>query len=180
VFTSRAGIKHATHDAAWKQVKKMSERQFGAFLLLYLTNFKRPFLAGAALNAYERQMKFRNEVIHQGRFPSGKETKHYAKQVFELIRDTRQALKDLDAETVQEIEVRHLFRGHAAVKAKAGAPKADKDGLYRGAGTAAFPVMLNPMAKDAPGDFETRLAHSTENLWLWGFPSELAKRSGIA
>lgn len=40
----------------------MSERQFGAFLLLYLVNFKKLFLAGPALAAYEKDVTFRNEV----------------------------------------------------------------------------------------------------------------------
>jgi hypothetical protein len=179
VFTSRAGIDPADYDAAWKHVKKQSERQFGAFLMLFLTNFKKPFLVGGALGAYEKKVTFRNEAIHQGRFPSGDETKQYARYVFELIRDTRAALKEFDAEMLQKIELRHIFRGHAAVEQKAGPPKQGPDGLYRGASSGSMPMMLNTIVKDEPQDFDSRLARSKGLLWWWGFPNELADRSGL-
>lgn len=175
VFTLRLGVDQPTHDAAWKQVKKQSERQFGAFLFMFLVNFKRPFLAGKTWGAYEDSVKFRNEVIHQGRFPSPKEAIDYARYVFELIRNTRAALKELDADAVQKVELRHFQRGHEAIEAKAGPPKPGKDGRYRSAGSAAMPMMFSTLNKDEPIDFDSRLARSEENLWLWGFPTQ-AKR----
>lgn len=180
VLTFRAGIEQAAHGEAWKQVRSSSERQFGAFLFLYLTNFKRPFLADVEFN-YEKDVSFRNQVIHQGRFPNVKETLAYAKHVFELIHDTRQALKDLDAEATHKVELLHFLRGHAAVERKTGGPKPGPDGLYRSAGSAAMPTMLNAMITDAPTDFESRLAQSKDMLWWWGFPKHLrrAQRYGM-
>jgi hypothetical protein len=171
VFTLRAGVELAAYELAWKHVKKQSERQFGAFLLLYLVTFKKPFLESKALNMYDDAAKFRNDVIHQGRFPSQTETLAYARYVYELIRDTRSQLKALDADAVQKIELRHTWRGHTAIEKKAGPPTKGADGLYRGASSAAFPTMLTTMMSDQSMEFDARLANSKANMWLWGFPS---------
>lgn len=82
VFTLRSGVDPAMLDSAWKQLRSSSERQFGAFLLLFLVNLKRPFLAGKPLGTYEEMSNFRNKVIHQGRFPSHEEAMKYARYVF--------------------------------------------------------------------------------------------------
>ncbi len=109
-------------------------------------------------------------MIHQGRFPSYKEALGYARYVFELIRDTHAALKELDADVVQKVELRYLRRGHEAIEAKAGPPKPDKQGLYRSVTSAPLPMMFSTLNKNEPTDFDSRLARSKENLWLWGFP----------
>jgi len=169
VFTRRSGVDSPTTEDAWKQVRTQSERQLGAFLFLFLANVKRPFLSGKALGAYETWSSFRNGVIHQGRFPSTVETMNYARYVFDLVQDTRAILKSVDADAVEQIELRHFHRGHEAVRAKAGPPVPDRDGMYRGAGSAAMPMMLSTFNVDAPQDFDARLAESRANLGLWGF-----------
>lgn len=172
VFTLRSGVDATTNDAAWKQVRSSSERQFGAFLFLFLVNFRRPFLTGKALGEYEEMSSFRNKVIHQGRFPSHEEAMNYARYVFEVIRDNYAALKELDAEAVRKVELRHFRLGHEAIEAKAGPPKPGKDGLYRSASSSPMPMMFSSVIKGEPTDFDSRLARSKENLWLWGFPPQ--------
>lgn len=135
-------------------------------------NFKRPFLTGKDVGTYETRFGFRNEVIHQGRFPSAKEALDFARYVYETILNTRTLLKELDAEAVQKVQILHSFRGHRAVEAKAGPPVKGADGLYRGVGTSGYPMMLNTMVQGAPTDFDSRLAEAKENLWLWGFPPQ--------
>jgi hypothetical protein len=170
VFSIRAGMAPGAAASAWKLVAKQSERQFGAFAYLFLVNMKRPFLEGSAWSEYQERARFRNGVIHEGKFPSRSDTEDYAKSVFELIRDTRAELVKLDGEAVKRAKWQHLARGQQAVVRKAGPPQPDKDGLYWSPGGAGFAMMLSTIQTDAPTDFETRLAEAKSNLWLWGFP----------
>lgn len=171
VYTIRSKVDQGPHEAAWKQVRRQSERQLGAFLFLHLVNHGRPFLGGEGWSAYEKWVAFRNEVIHQGMFPSAKRTQEYARYVFELIRDARAAMQELDAEAVRKAELRHYVRSHAAVEAKAGPPKPDKNGRYWGPGNMAMGLMLTQMAVDEPTDFDARLESARKNIGRWGFPS---------
>jgi len=168
VFTLCSGVDPQMHEAAWKQVKKQSERQFGAFLFLHLANFKRPFLAGKAWSTYEDWVKFRNDIIHQGRFPSRVEAMKYARHVYELIRDAQAALKELDAEAVQKIQLRYMHRSHEVFEKKFGSPEKDQDGQYLGPSSTLFPLMLSA-ARASPTDFDSRLATAKHNLAIWGF-----------
>jgi phage FluMu protein Com len=70
-------------EKMWKLIPKQSERQLGAFAMLYL------FETGAFphfLNSNRLKTKFRNDVVHAGKIPSIDETVAYADLVFELIR----------------------------------------------------------------------------------------------
>lgn len=70
------------HDlaACWKLVSGKSERQYGAFCILYQREYSRP------PNVLpEGRVKFRNSVIHQGRIPRKSEVVEYASGVLELI-----------------------------------------------------------------------------------------------
>ena len=69
-------------DATWKQVDRQSERQLGAFALLYLTRQGQPpdFLTPQALGS-----DFRNRVVHRGYIPSREEALGYAEGVFRII-----------------------------------------------------------------------------------------------
>ncbi len=93
----------------------------------------------------------------------------FAHYVYDLIRDLRARLVQLDADTVQKVEFLHWRRGHEAIEAKAGGPWKTKDGMYRSGGGSVFPLMLNSVIMGAPEDFEARLAAAKEHIWLWGF-----------
>lgn len=168
VFMQRAAIEPGQYDEAWK-LMKLSERQLGAFLMLYLEAFKRPFLIGKARTAFDEWTQFRNGVIHQGQFPSATKVQNYARYVYELIRDARRQLKALDPQAVQQVELRNIVRGHEAIEKKVGPPVPDKDGMYWGVSTAGFPMMLSTIVVGEPDDFDSRLANSKKNLSLWGF-----------
>jgi hypothetical protein len=172
VFTLRAGIEPDTHAAAWEQVHQ-SERQLGAFLFLHLVNLGKAFKVGRKeIETYEKRFGFRNKVIHAGYFPSEKEVLDFARYVYDLIVETRKTLVNLDAAAVEKVELRHYAAGHAAVLEKAGGQlKVGKDGLYRSASGPSLPMMLNTMTQGDPEDFDSRLAASRKNLWLWGLPA---------
>jgi hypothetical protein len=62
VILHKRGVTAEIIDAVWKQVSNQSERQLGAFIVLYLSEFQSspPVLK-------TKDVKFRNEVIHKGK-----------------------------------------------------------------------------------------------------------------
>lgn len=168
VFTARVGITPEVHETAWKHAK-LSERQLGAFLFLYLVNFGKPFKVGKELKRYEEQTSFRNKVIHEGYFASRTQVLDFARYVYELILETRKAIVSLDADAVRKVEFKHWHRGQDAVQAKASGPWRTSDGRYRSPTGAAYSMMLKSGMNGAPDDFDSRLSASKANLWLWGF-----------
>jgi len=93
-------------DSTWRLVAAQTERQYGAFLLLYLRETGRtpPYLA-------EKLVKFRNDVVHKGAFPSRSDATDYAEQVLKLIALMNRELQALAPDgvaalkTQQEMEI---------------------------------------------------------------------------
>jgi hypothetical protein len=74
----------------WKKVSKQSERQYGAFLFLYLNLFKSPPPEMMKINNKLEWSSFRNNVIHSGYFPSKEEAKksiEITSQYIKVIRE---------------------------------------------------------------------------------------------
>lgn len=73
-----------THDEIllklWKPISKQSERQYGAFIAIFLLNlgYMPPLFQ-------ENQVAFRNKVTHQGYFPTKEEALKYANAVAKYI-----------------------------------------------------------------------------------------------
>ncbi|MEF2247481.1 hypothetical protein [Paenibacillus sp. IITD108] len=64
----------------WKEMSRQSERQYGAFMILYLVAFKRkPTLIPSDC------ISFRNDVTHKGIFPKEEAVIKYGKFVFDYI-----------------------------------------------------------------------------------------------
>lgn len=82
----------------WKKISRQSERQFGAFIILFVIEFgtQPPLLSNA-------ETELRNKVIHQGYFPSKEECLKYGRAVLDSIRQTTQVLYDSKKHQV------HLF-----------------------------------------------------------------------
>jgi hypothetical protein len=80
VFCNKLEISHKTFESAWKQMKKLSERQLGAYHMLYIACFKHPtkYLDDGLVN-------LRNRVIHNGYIPSYGEALKYTEEVFEYM-----------------------------------------------------------------------------------------------
>lgn len=72
------GIVRAEFESAWKPLQKLSERQFGAFLMLYLLENGKPFQP-----LHQKHTEFRNKVIHTGKIPSRAEAIGYGQAVGE-------------------------------------------------------------------------------------------------
>ena len=73
----------------WNKISRQSERQLGAFIILFILEFgtQPPLLANA-------DIELRNKVIHQGYFPTKDECVKYGRAVLEAIRKTIRALYD--------------------------------------------------------------------------------------
>jgi hypothetical protein len=84
----KLGLSSSLLDASWKHVIAQSERQFGAFLLLY------PAIAGEPFEIPERIPQLRNRVIHRGYIARFDEVLEYAESIFVLIRKIMHVLND--------------------------------------------------------------------------------------
>lgn len=75
----------------WKKISRQSERQLGAFVVLYILEFgtQPPLLTNS-------QIELRNNVIHQGYFPNKDECLKYGNVVLDCIRRTVQVLHNSD------------------------------------------------------------------------------------
>lgn len=107
-FFIRAALKHmSTADdlvtAAWKQVGKQSERQFGAFLILFLTEFGRapPLLSN-------KRVEFRNAVIHQGKIPSREQAVDYGQAVFDIVRPLTRDMKQRYSKAIRSLTAQKM------------------------------------------------------------------------
>jgi hypothetical protein len=82
-------------DQSWKLVSSQSERQLGAFLLLYLVENKR-----AASYIDQKKVEFRNKVIHKGYVPTQNEALDYGERVFNFVGGIFKELKNTSEDFV--------------------------------------------------------------------------------
>lgn len=75
-------VAHAKLEKTWRLMSAQSERQMGAFALMYLQREGTPpdFLTPQLLGT-----EFRNKVIHRGYLPPRSEVEDYAGRIFALI-----------------------------------------------------------------------------------------------
>jgi hypothetical protein len=94
-----AGVPVAAIDDTWKLVARQSERQYGAFLFLYLRERGKtpPHLP-------DKWVAFRNDVTHSGVFPSRGQTADYAEQVLKLISQLNHELEQLAPAGIKTIQ----------------------------------------------------------------------------
>jgi hypothetical protein len=89
-------------DAAWKGMARQSERQLGAFSILYLLEMGKP------LPLPEGIATMRNDVVHKGHIATEVEARKFGEMVFRRIREIEQALARLPeavrAEAEHELE----------------------------------------------------------------------------
>lgn len=78
--SASSGIPEARWHAAWKHVAAQSERQLGAFVAAYLAETKEsPTLIA------RKWVKFRNDVVHKGSWPTSTKAQEYAEVVLGYI-----------------------------------------------------------------------------------------------
>lgn len=105
-----AEVAPAELDAAWKQVSAQSERQLGAFSLLYIREYYTP-----APMLPQKVTEFRNKVIHQGYIPTRAEAAIYGDQVLQHMAKLYKELYKSRYEGLSKLEGIEL--GRAASRA---------------------------------------------------------------
>ncbi|KAA5548260.1 hypothetical protein [Adhaeribacter rhizoryzae] len=93
-------------DKIWKNVSNQSERQLGAYIFLYSQAFgEEPLL----LNT-NKEVPFRNSVIHKGYIPNRQETIAFADTVMQLIETSLLNLKNKFPEATIETFLNYGYK----------------------------------------------------------------------
>lgn len=95
-------------ELTWKLVKKQSERQLGAFYLIYLTTFKETFVP-----LHQNWVTFRNAVIHEGYIPSASEVIEYADAVLQHIFIVLTKIKSSHQKDILNVIISRMTQLHA-------------------------------------------------------------------
>lgn len=103
VFLENSSKSDALFQSSWKRVVSQSERQLGAFVFLWASNFKEPpeLLSNA-------QVSFRNDVIHKGKIPTRDEAIKYGNSVLSVLRPKMLAIRERFPEEVSKVISYHL------------------------------------------------------------------------
>ncbi len=88
-------------ETAWKKVSQQSERQLGAFIFLYVKEYRE-----LPDNLTDSERKFRNSVIHKGKFPTYEETLKYGQRILDItysnLNKIRESLEHIIREMSEE------------------------------------------------------------------------------
>ncbi|MBY0556556.1 MAG: hypothetical protein K2P77_05065 [Burkholderiaceae bacterium] len=87
----------------WKSIGNSSERQLGAFILLFGLEFSTPV---PGLN--KKNVEFRNDVIHKGIIPTEKQAIEYGQAVLDCTRAIIEIAKKNFADAVQQTIVDNM------------------------------------------------------------------------
>lgn len=103
VLAEHHGVNATDVDVAWKSLATSSERQLGAFLLLYLATFRTAYSG-----TNQKMIELRNDVVHKGGIPSRDQALAFGEYVYGLIRNGRDELERLTGHAVIAVENRLL------------------------------------------------------------------------
>ena len=129
-------------EKLWNRIKKQSERQLGAYYILWQITFNEN-----PLFIDEDKTHFRNEVVHQGRLATKSEAQEYGEYVFNYIRETQNKISSYIGEKECLLQMSRYYR-----VAKIDIDKALKspivkntDGkeMYEGIGSISVPCFLS-------------------------------------
>ena len=102
-----AGLSEQSIADAWKLVAAQSERQLGAFAFLHL------FSIGVAPTLLpNKQVAFRNEVVHKGRIPTKAEAIDFGQAVLDVARPTLASARAKSPKGVEKAVFFHLRSGY--------------------------------------------------------------------
>jgi len=89
----------------WKVVSKQSERQFGAYLFLYLVEFK-----VVPRQLRQKMTELRNDVVHKGKLPDRKEALEFGCDVYGVIQESVHQLRRTHLDQVNKVLGDHVAR----------------------------------------------------------------------
>ncbi len=91
-------------EESWKLVANQSERQLGAFIFLYTSEFRK---SPRLLN--NNRTRFRNDVTHKGKIPKHQEAIDYGQAILDVLRPMlREVMKRFPNEVAKTIQ-EHLY-----------------------------------------------------------------------
>lgn len=103
VFLSKASGSDTLFKTCWKAVSSQSERQLGAFVFLWASNFN-----AAPVLLTSNRISFRNDVIHKGKIPTREEALAFGDAVLDVLRPSMLALREQLPDSVQQVVLYHL------------------------------------------------------------------------
>jgi len=90
-------------EGSWKAIATQSERQFGAYVWLYVSHYKRlPTLLS------RNMIELRNEVVHKGVLPSRDKSIAFGKNVYAVIQNGVRMLREKHLTEVNAILSKHV------------------------------------------------------------------------
>lgn len=103
VFIKAAKVPDNVLEDAWKLISAQSERQFGAYIFLYVYRYSK------SPNVLKNRLsELRNKVVHKGYLPTKEEAINFGKGVYELIQKTVQQLRENDLASVNAVLSEHV------------------------------------------------------------------------
>ena len=112
VFCSHLSLNERHISDTFKQVSKQSERQFGAFLFLYLAVFQKPYTLNRKIT------EIRNRVIHQGHIPTPEEVIEFGELIYQEIYSITQKLQAKLGSDVQNVVSASLSERNRSIPAE--------------------------------------------------------------
>ena len=109
VILRSAGTEFENIDKIWKQISKQSERQLGAYITLYAQTFNDL----PELLSTNKDVPFRNRVIHQGYIPSRQEAIEYGDRILEIIESSFIPLRSNFQEILEETFEHYSYQARA-------------------------------------------------------------------
>lgn len=103
VFLSKASGSDTLFKTCWKSVSGQSERQLGAFIFLWASNFTAP-----PVLLSNSRISFRNDVIHKGKIPTKDEAVTFGDAVLNALRSNMLTLREQLQDSVQQVVFYHL------------------------------------------------------------------------
>lgn len=85
-----SAVEFSTIDKTWKIISSQSERQLGAYIMFYCQTFK----DSPPLLSPNKEIPFRNSVIHKGYIPSKNEAIDYGNSTMHIIESSLIELKN--------------------------------------------------------------------------------------
>ncbi len=111
----KQGVDAPTFDRAWKEMSNQSERQLGAFIGAHLVETGQP-----PELLHQNQTKFRNDVIHKGKFPALDDTLRFGQAVLGCALPILGLLRPEPYHTVVQALVMESIRNRSEPALKAG------------------------------------------------------------
>lgn len=98
VAVRRHGMSQPTFEKTWKKLASQSERQFGAFMVLYTlatnTHFELP----------EHYVTLRNKITHGGFIPSRQDVLYFASTVVIKVEEIARACENIGPQHMQSVD----------------------------------------------------------------------------